>query len=156
MRVSDGGMILSTTQAYSSPAETSVSHSSKSKLHILVITLFWMVIYVPGIFSPALLDDADSIHAEAAREIVVRHDWTTLYIDGLRYLEKAPLLYWGMAASYKVFGVNEWSARLPLALGVLASLLATYAIGRRNLGERAGFWSAIILATGVGAYIFTR
>lgn len=135
---------------------TSRTQSSQSKLPILIIGLFWLVIYIPGLFSPALLDDADSIHAEAAREITVRHDWTTLYIDGLRYLEKAPLLYWGMAASYEVFGVNEWSARLPLALGVLATLLATYAIGRRNLGERAGFWAAIVLATGVGVYIFTR
>jgi 4-amino-4-deoxy-L-arabinose transferase-like glycosyltransferase len=146
-------MVPAQTQASSG---TSLAQSSQSKLHILIIGLFWLIIYIPGIFSPALLDDADSIHAEAAREMTVRHDWITLYIDGLRYLEKAPLLYWGMAASYKVFGVSEWSARLPLALGVLATLLATYAIGRRNLGERAGFWAAIVLATGVGVYIFTR
>lgn len=144
------------TQAYSSPASTSLAHSSKTKWHIAIISLFWLVIYIPGLFSPALLDDADSIHAEAAREIVVRHDWTTLYINGLRYLEKAPLMYWSMAASYKLFGVSEWAARLPLALGVLATLLATYSLGRRNLGERAGFWAAIVLGTGVGTYIFTR
>ena len=83
-------------------------------------------IYIPGLFSPPLLDDADSVHAEAAREMVVRHDWTTLYIDGIRYLEKAPLLYWGMAASFKVFGVSDWAARLPLILGLLALLLVTY------------------------------
>ncbi len=146
-------MVSAQTQASSG---TSLAQSSRSTLHILIIGLFWLIIYIPGIFSPALLDDADSIHAEAAREMTVRHDWTTLYIDGLRYLEKAPLLYWGMAASYEGFGVSEWSARLPLALGVLATLLATYALGRRNLGERAGFWAAIVLATGVGVYIFTR
>ena len=146
-------MVLAQTQAFSS---TSRAQASQSKIHILIISLFWLIIYIPGIFSPALLDDADSIHAEAAREMTVRHDWTTLYIDGLRYLEKAPLLYWGMAASYEGFGVSEWSTRLPLALGVLATLLATYALGRRNLGERAGFWAAIVLATGVGVYIFTR
>src|ERR1700760_3701525 len=145
------------------PAQTAAAQevasrarSSNSKLHILFVSLFWLVIYLPGIFSPALLDDADSIHAEAAREMTIRHDWTTLYIDGLRYLEQAPLLYWAMAASYKIFGVSEWTARLLLPLGVLAALLATYAIGRRNLGERAGFWAAIVLATGVGTYIFTR
>lgn len=149
-------MNLSTTQAYSSPASTSPAGPSRTKLHVVIISLFWLIIYIPGLFSPALLDDADSIHAEAAREMITRHDWTTLYIDGLRYLEKAPLMYWGMAASFKVFGVSEWSARLPLALGVLATLLATYAIGKRNLGERAAFWSALVLATGVGAYIFTR
>ena len=149
-------MNSSTTQAYSSPASTSPTQTFRNKLNLLVISLLWLIIYLPGIFTPALLDDADSIHAEAAREMVVRHDWTTLYIDGLRYLEKAPLMYWGMAASYKLFAVSEWAARLPLALGVLATLLATYSIGRRNLGERAGLWAAIVLGTGVGTYIFTR
>jgi 4-amino-4-deoxy-L-arabinose transferase-like glycosyltransferase len=144
-------MVSSTTLA-----NTSRTQSSKTKLHILIISILWLIVYIPSIFTPALLDDADSIHAEAAREMITRHDWTTLYINGLRYLEKAPLMYWGMAASYKLFGVSEWTARLPLALGVLATLLATYAIGRRNLGERAGFWAAIVLGTGVGVYIFTR
>ncbi len=118
--------------------------------------LLWAVVYIPGLFSPPLLDDADSIHAEAARELIVRHDWTTLYIDGVRYLEKAPLMYWGMAASYMVFGVRDWAARLPLALGVLALLLATYSLGRRTLGGRAGFWAAVVLAVSIGPYIFTR
>jgi 4-amino-4-deoxy-L-arabinose transferase-like glycosyltransferase len=118
--------------------------------------LLWAIVYVPGLFSPPLLDDADSIHAEAARELIVRHDWSTLYIDGVRYLEKAPLMYWGMAASYTVFGTTDWAARLPLALGVLALLLATYSLGKRTLGERPGFWAAVVLAVSVGPYIFTR
>jgi 4-amino-4-deoxy-L-arabinose transferase-like glycosyltransferase len=120
------------------------------------IVLLWAIVYVPGLFSPPLLDDADSIHAEAARELVVRHNWTTLYIDGVRYLEKAPLLYWGMAASYMLFGAKDWAARLPLALGVLALLLITYSLGKRTLGERAGFWAAVVLAVSIGPYIFTR
>ncbi|MFZ0914230.1 MAG: glycosyltransferase family 39 protein [Candidatus Korobacteraceae bacterium] len=118
--------------------------------------LLWAVVYIPGLFSPPLLDDADSIHAEAARELIVRHDWTTLYLDGVRFLEKAPLMYWGMAASYTVFGAKDWAARLPLGLGVLALLLATYSLGKRTLGERAGFWAAVVLAVSIGPYIFTR
>src|ERR1039457_2892667 len=101
------------------------SHSPWPRRRWLWIVLLWAIVYVPGLFSPPLLDDADSIHAEAARELIVRHDWTTLYIDGVRYLEKAPLMYWGMAASYTVFGTTDWAARLPLALGMLALLLAT-------------------------------
>lgn len=120
------------------------------------IVLLWAVVYIPGLFSPPLLDDADSVHAEAAREMLVRHEWTTLYIDGVRYLEKAPLLYWGMVASYKVFGVRDWAARLPLILGMLALLLATYSLGKRALGEGAGFWAAIVLAVSLGPYLFTR
>ena len=112
--------------------------------HLLLIAILWALIYVPGLFHPALLDDADSVHAEAAREMVLRHDWVTLYVDGIRYLEKAPLMYWGVAASFTLFGVHEWSARLPLALAVLALLLEIWSLGRRAYGDRAGFYIAWI------------
>ena len=125
-------------------------------LSVLTILALWLVIYAAGMFTPALLDDADSVHAEAAREMLQRHDWVTLYTDGIRYLEKAPLMYWGIAVSYKVFGVSDWSTRLPMMLGVLAMLLATYGLGRRAFGDQGGLWSAIVLATSVGPYIYTR
>src|ERR1700751_2681362 len=120
------------------------------------ILLLWILIYLASIFRPPLLDDVDTIHAEAAREMVLRHDWVTLFTDGIRYLEKAPLMYWGVAASYELFGVSDWSTRLPLMLGVLALLLVAYRLGVLAYGERGGFYSAVVLATSLGPYIFTR
>jgi hypothetical protein len=107
-------------------------------------------------FSPPLLDDVDTVHAEAAREMLFRHDWVTLYTDGLRYLEKAPLMYWSLATSYKFLGISDWSTRLPLMLGVLALGLATYGLGAFTFGERGGFYSGLVLVTAIGPYIFTR
>jgi hypothetical protein len=98
----------------------------------------------------------DTIHAEAAREMLQRNDWVTLHTNGIRYLEKAPLMYWSVAMSYKLFGISEWSTRLPLMLCVLAGLLATYGIGKRYYGEAGGFYAAVALATSIGPYIFTR
>jgi len=124
---------------------------------IALILLVWAVIYFTTIFSPPLMDDADTVHAEAAREMVLSHDWVTLHINnGFRYLEKAPLMYWLVAASFKIFGVHEWSARLPIALGVLALLLMVYRLGRRVYGEEGGLYSALVMATGFGPFIFTR
>ena len=123
---------------------------------LVVILVLWGAIYFAGIFTPALLDDVDTIHAEAAREMVLRHDWVTLYTDGIRYLEKAPLMYWGVAASYELFGVSDWSTRLPLMLGVLALLFATYALGKHAYGERGGLYAAVVLSTSLGPYMFTR
>src|ERR1700686_600079 len=125
-------------------------------ISILVIFLVWISIYFAGMFTPALLDDVDTIHAEAAREMVLRHDWVTLYTDGIRYLEKSPLVYWGVAASYELFGISDWSTRLPLMLGVLALLFVTYALGRHAYGERGGLYASVVLATSLGPYIFTR
>ena len=71
----------------------------------LLLLALWIVFYASfTLFTPALLDDADSVHAEVAREMLLRHDWVTLYTNGIRYLEKAPLLYWSMAASYNYLG----------------------------------------------------
>lgn len=129
---------------------------SRTRLYVLALIVVWAAIYVSSLFRPALLDDADSVHAEAAREMLLRHDWVTLHIDGIRYLEKAPLLYWGMAASFKTFGVSEWSARLPLALGVLVLLLVTFRLGRRVFSAEGGLYSALALGACFGIYIYTR
>src|SRR5579859_3665201 len=84
---------------------------------IAAIIALWFLLYgSSALLRPPLLDDADSVHAEVAREMVARHDWVTLYANGIRYLEKAPLLYWSMAASFHLLGAHTWSARLPLAL----------------------------------------
>jgi hypothetical protein len=103
-----------------------------------------------------LLDDVDSVHAEAGREMVLGNDWVTIYTNGIRYMEKAPMLYWSLAASYRIFGIGEWSAHLPLMLTVLALVLATYLLGRYVYGEAGGLYAAVALVTSLGIYIYTR
>lgn len=121
-----------------------------------ILVLTWLLIYIPSLATPGLLDDADSIHAEAAREMVLNHNWVTLYINGIRYLEKSPLMYWTVAVSYKLFGVAEWQTRLPLALGVLALAFAVFIFGRRYFGKEAGFYAALIIVTAPGIFLYTR
>src|SRR5215475_3980340 len=134
------------TQAQSSLVS---SPARRQRLFIALIILAWAAIYLSTIFQPPLMDDADTVHAEAAREMIERNDWVTLRInDGFRYLEKAPLMYWFVAASFKVFGVHDGSARLPIALGVLGLLLVIYRLGRRvfndeSHGEVPGLYSAL-------------
>lgn len=142
---------------FSSDVLASQSSARRQKAFIFLIVLVWAVIYLGSLFQPPLMDDADTVHAEAAREMVEHNDWVTLKInDGFRYLEKAPLMYWCVAASFKLFGVHEWSARLPIALGVLALLLVVYRIGRRFYSDEGGLYAALAMATGFGPFIFTR
>jgi 4-amino-4-deoxy-L-arabinose transferase-like glycosyltransferase len=155
-------MDTSPSVVISHPSAEQDSARRNHRLFLAIVVLVWAVIYVSTIFRPALMDDADTVHAEAAREMAESGDWVTLHINGgFRYLEKAPLMYWCVAASFKLFGVHEWSARLPIALGMLALLLLVYRLGRRvfnreNQGEEAGFYSALVLATGFGPFIYTR
>jgi 4-amino-4-deoxy-L-arabinose transferase-like glycosyltransferase len=149
---------MHTQPSTQSPSSLFASNSfARRGTFIALIVLVWAVIYVGSLFQPPLMDDADTVHAEAAREMVETGDWVTLKINGgFRYLEKAPLMYWLVAASYKVFGVHDWSTRLPIALGMLALLLVVYRIGRRFYGDEGGLYAALALGTGFGPFIYTR
>ena len=126
------------------------------RMAVPVLIALWLTIYMVGLSSAPLLDDADTVHAEAAKEMLQRHDWVTLYVNGVRYLEKAPLMYWSVAVSYKLFGIGEWSTRFPLMLGVLATILAIWGLGQWAFGGMGGFYSGLVLATALGPFLFTR
>ena len=123
---------------------------------------YWMLavvfaaVFFGSLFSPPLLDDADSTHAEAAREMFVTGDYVTLHINGVRYLEKAPLPYWLVVASYHLFGINEFSTRLPMAISVLLLGVLALVWGRRAFGERTGIYAALFVYTAAGVFLFTR
>jgi len=123
--------------------------------HLAVLVLL-LVVYLGSAFSPALLDDADSSHAEAAREMLVCGDYVTLHVNGVRYLEKAPLMYWLIAFCYRIFGVNEFAARLPIVLALLLSALLAMRWAGRAFGERAGLYAALFVGSTTGFFLFTR
>jgi 4-amino-4-deoxy-L-arabinose transferase-like glycosyltransferase len=131
---------------------------------LALISLPWLILYLGGIFSPGLLDDVDSVYIEVAREMLLRHDYVTPYIDGIRFFDKPPLMYWLAAGSMHIFGPHDWAARLPLALGVLALLFAVYALGIRlfaaispaHAPDRAGLYAALAMALSIGPWLYTR
>ena len=83
-------------------------------------------------------------------------DWVTARLDGVAYLEKPPLIYWMIAGSYRIFGVHDWAARIPVALSAIALCLLTAAFGAWAFGRRAGFYAGLCMATCVGLWLFTR
>jgi len=120
------------------------------------LIVIWLAVFAASLFAPPLLDDADATHANAARHMLNSGDLVTLTVNGIRYLEKAPLPYWLDAISFRVFGFNTFAAHLPQALGVLLLALLGYHWGVRAWGERAGFYTGVSLLTSVGVFLFTR
>ena len=102
------------------------------------------------------MDDVDAVQAQIARNMLQSGDWVTARLDGIAYLEKSPLIYWIIAVSYKVFGVHDWSARLPLAFINIALCLVTARFALWAFGRRAAIFSGTILATCLGMFLFTR
>jgi len=102
------------------------------------------------------MDDVDAVQAQAARNMLASGDWVTARLDGVAYLEKAPLNYWMIAVAYRIFGVHDWAARLPHALAVILLCWLTYRFGRWAFDETTGLYAAVALSTSVGLFLFTR
>src|SRR5438105_15799996 len=100
----------------------------RSHLDLAVIA-FAAAIFLGCIVSPPhLMDDVDAVQAQIARNMLDSGDWVTARLDGVAYLAKSPLIYWMMAVSYQIFGVHDWSARLPVALSAVALCWLTFRI----------------------------
>src|SRR5438067_12382260 len=128
----------------------------RSHLDLPVIA-FAAAIFLGCIVSPPhLMDDVDAVQAQIARNMLESGDWVTARLDGVAYLEKSPLIYWAMAASFRVFGVHDWAARLPLALIVVALCWITARFGAWAFGNQAGLFAGLVLSTCVGLFLFTR
>jgi len=102
------------------------------------------------------MDDVDAVQAQIARNMLSSGDWVTARLDGVPYLEKAPLIYWLIAGAYEIFGVSDWAARLPVALAAIGLALFTALFGRWAFGERAGCLAGLAIGTCAGLFLFTR
>ncbi|MGI8992239.1 MAG: ArnT family glycosyltransferase [Bryobacteraceae bacterium] len=122
-----------------------------------IVVLFATAIFLTSIVSPpSLMDDVDAVQATIARNMLQSGDWVTARLDGVVYLEKSPLKYWMIAACFRIFGVHDWAARIPIAISaVLLCWVATRFAGWA-MGARAGFYAGLSLATCVGLFLFTR
>jgi 4-amino-4-deoxy-L-arabinose transferase-like glycosyltransferase len=103
------------------------------------------------------LDEPDEgRYAEIGREMVVTGSWWVPHLNGFEHFQKPPLLYWATALSLRVFGVNEWGARIPSALAALAVTALTMWIGRELFGRGAGLASGAVLFSSLGFFALAR
>src|ERR671936_2682849 len=136
-----------------SPGQQSQTHGSVY-LHVLLVAA---AIYLGCIVSPpSLMDDVDAVQAQIARNMLQSGDWVTARLDGVAYLEKSPLKYWMIAVSFMVFGVHDWAARIPIALGTVLLCWVTARFAAWAFGRRAGMYCGLAMATSIGLFLFTR
>ncbi|HBY62715.1 MAG TPA: glycosyl transferase [Solibacterales bacterium] len=102
------------------------------------------------------MDDVDAVQAQIARTMLDSGDWVTARLNGVAYLEKSPLIYWAMAASFAVFGVSDSAARLPLILTAIALCWLTWRFGRWAFGPLSGLFAGLVLACSFGLWLYTR
>jgi 4-amino-4-deoxy-L-arabinose transferase-like glycosyltransferase len=113
-------------------------------------------VYISTSGGRAVIDYDEGHYAQAAVQMIARGDWITPYDNGVRFLEKPPLMYWLTAASFRVFGIGEFALRLPTALGVLALVCVMMQMARRAGGGREAILAGLCTAFSTGTYLFTR
>ena len=130
--------------------ETMMLDSSTVRTRIVATLVFvFCVVWFCNLGYRSLVRPDEGRYAEIAREMAVTGDWITPRLNGIKYFEKPPLQYWMTAAAYKAFGEHEWTARLWAALTGFAGVLMVGFAGARLFGRRAGFYSAMVLASSV-------
>lgn len=112
-------------------------------LFFLLLGIAW---FASGGLRP-LLEPDEGRYAEIPREMALSGDWVTPHLNGVAYLEKPPLQYWGTAAAYTLFGKNELTARLwTLVLSFLALPLVWMTAKRLYANRDAGIAAVVALA----------
>jgi 4-amino-4-deoxy-L-arabinose transferase-like glycosyltransferase len=96
-----------------------------------------------------LQEPQESRYAEIPRQMLAEGKWLAPVLHGEPYLDKPPLLYWLVMASYSVFGVHDWAARIVPCTAALLTMLVTYLWSRRVLGPRGGFLAGMMLCLSI-------
>src|SRR6266511_3118296 len=126
--------------------------------HALLVILIALaaLLHVVTIGTGDLYSETEGQYAGAAREMVASHDWLLPTNNGIPRLQKPPLLYWLIIASYKILGVNEAAARLPVALAVVATVALIFLIGEKLSDYWRGFIAGLIYLSFCGTFLLAR
>src|SRR5277367_3036101 len=138
------------------------SKTRRTSLKISRVTADWLLLagfcgflFFFGLAYFGLIGADEPRYAQVAREMLARHDWITPTLGGKPWLEKPPLYYWQAMLAYSIFGVSDWTARLPSAVDATLMVIAIYLSLKRF---RPGFEldGALMTASAAGVVGFAR
>lgn len=139
------------TQSVGSPSSTLSPLADLWRLALGFVALFFLFLGTRPLGNPD-----EGRYTEIPREMVTTGDYVTPRLDGVKYFEKPPLVYWLTSASIQLGGVNEFTARFwPALFGVLGALL-TYSAARALFDRLTGIFSSVVLATTIFYYGLNR
>jgi 4-amino-4-deoxy-L-arabinose transferase-like glycosyltransferase len=123
---------------------------------LAILIALAMLLHIATIGSGDLYSQTEGQYAAAAREMVHAHNWVLPTNNGAPRLQKPPLLYWLIIISFKLFGINSATARLPVALAVVASTALTFLIGEKLTDYWRGFIAGLIYLSLCGTFLLAR
>ncbi|MFM9967107.1 MAG: glycosyltransferase family 39 protein [Burkholderiales bacterium] len=118
-----------------------------SKSTLVILATLFALIWFSTLDYRKLIKPDEGRYAEIAREMALSGDWVTPRLNGIKYFEKPPLQYWATAAAFRIFGANEWTARLWSALTGFAGVLLAAFTATRLFGAAAGVFAGLVLGS---------
>ena len=122
---------------------------NKNWFPILILAIFCMVTFFAFLGSYPLIDVDETRYVRIAQEMLISNNFLTPVINGEIFLEKPPLFFWLEDISFLIFGVNEWAARIPMAIVASFGVFMTYYFGQKLVSKRFGLISALVLGANV-------
>ena len=118
---------------------------SSSRLYQLLLTLA-IAVNFSGLFMTIIGPDG-TLYASVAKTMVIRNNYLELFGNGTDWLDKPHFPFWVTALFFKVFGINDWSYKLPAILFLLAGAYYTWLFAKKFYNETIASWSVLILLT---------
>lgn len=133
-----------------------INHPFNSKHLSWLLLLAVAINFFYNIHEVPLFDLDEGAFSEATREMFVRNDFSTTYLNGEPRHDKPILIYWLQAASVSIFGLNEFALRLPSALSSTLWVFGIYFFTSKLVNRETGLFAAIILASTVEVSIIAK
>lgn len=125
-----------------------LNNRMQSKKYLTIIILSGIFFFIPFLGRVHLFDWDEINFAESAREMIVTGNYHRVQVNFQPFWEKPPLFFWLQAGSMKLFGINEFAARLPNALFGIITLATLFVIGKKHKNPTFGFiWAISYLGT---------
>jgi len=116
---------------------------------------FIFLIYFFNLFIDMMDIDAAQ-YAHISMEMLQNKSYLEVYNFGNDYLDKPPLIFWLSSLSYSIFGIHNWSYKLPSLLAAILGIYSTFKFTQIWYNKEKAILAALILASSQALFLITN
>lgn len=112
------------------------------------VMIFTAMVLFFNLGSWGVTESSEARYAQIPKEMLESGDYLHPTLMGIYHYHKPPITYWITAASYKIFGVSAWSARVFLQISILLQIWLVYQLWGLIFGDKdRAFYASMLYAS---------